>query len=115
MAEPAMTETATTHGEDHNDHGHGDTPSYDDINTPVIVLVGAISAIVTLITIMFVQGLCYHWNNSYLKKRAAQAENMPAVVEIAKQKELLNGGEGLVAIDDAMQKVVATYGKSAGQ
>ena len=109
-----MTETATTHddhGHDDHGHGHGDTPSYDDINTPVIVLVGAISAIVTLITIMFVQGLCYHWNNSYLKKRAAQAENMPAVKQVADQRAQLNGGEGLVAIDDAMQKVVATYGK----
>ena len=38
----------------HDDHGHGEGPSYDDINTPVIVLVGAISAIVTLLTIMFV-------------------------------------------------------------
>ena len=102
--------TETTANDIHDGHGHGEPPSYDDINTPVIVLVGAISAIVTLITIMFVQGLCYHWQNSYLKMRSAKAENMPAVQEIAKQKEMLAGGEGLTSIDDAMKKVVANYG-----
>ena len=101
-----MTDTEHT-----NDHGHDEVPSYDDINTPVIVLVGAISAIVTLITIMFVQGLCYHWQNSYLTRRSKEVENMPAVVEINKQKEVLEGGDGIVPIEDAMKKVVATYGK----
>ncbi len=43
--------TETTANEVHDGHGHGEPPSYDDINTPVIVLVGAIAAIVTLITI----------------------------------------------------------------
>ena len=96
----------------HDSHGH-EAPSYDDINTPVIVLVGAISALVTLITIMFVQGLCYHWQNSYLKKRSAAPENMPAVVNVQKQKELLTGVNGLVSIEDAKQKVIATYGSAA--
>jgi len=59
---------------------------------------------------MFVQGLCYHWQNSYLKERSAKAESMPAVKEIARQKELLAGGDGLVSIDDAMKKVVTAYG-----
>jgi len=104
-----MTDETTNH----NDHGHGDAPSYDDINTPVVVLVGAISAIVTLITIMFVQGLCYQWQNAYLKDRSADPENMPAVKEVVRQKEMLAGGEGLVSIEDAMKKVVTTYGGGA--
>ena len=100
-----------TDSENTIDAGHGghETPSYDDINTPVIVLVGAISALVTLLTIMFVQGLCYHWQNSYLRKRSAEVENMPAVVQIDAQKaELLTAK---VPIQDAMKKVVANYGK----
>ena len=105
-----MTDATHTAEHDH-DVSHSDTPSYDDINTPVIVLVGAISAIVTLITIMFVQGLCYHWQNSFLRMRSDEVENMPAVVEITKQKEVLAGGEGIVPIDEAIKKVVATYGK----
>ena len=104
-----MTDETTKH----DDHGHGEAPSYDDINTPVVVLVGAISAIVTLLTIMFVQGLCYQWQNAYLKDRTAAAENMPAVKEVVRQKKMLAGGEGLVSIEDAMKKVVTTYGGGA--
>lgn len=101
--------TETTHTNDHG-HGHDEPPRYDDINTPVIILVGAISAIVTLITIMFVQGLCYHWQNAFIRQRSTEVENMPAVVEINKQKEVLNGGEGITPIADAMQQVVTKYG-----
>jgi hypothetical protein len=90
-------------------HGGYQPPSYDDINTPVIVLVGAISALVTLLTIMFVQGLCYHWQNSYLKKLSAETENIPAVEQIDRQKEELVTAK--VPIDEAMKKVVASYGK----
>ena len=90
-------------------HAGHEPPSYDDVNTPVIVLVGAVSALVTLLTIMFVQGLCYHWQNSYLERRSAEVENIPAVEQINRQKEELATAE--VPIDKAMQKVVASYGK----
>jgi len=96
-----MTETETA--------GHGETPSYDDINTPVIVLVGAISALVTLLTIMFVQGLCYHWQKSEMLVRESEVENMPAVVQVDRQREELSTAS--VSIEDAMKKVVSTYGK----
>lgn len=100
-----------TDSEHTNQAGHGghETPSYDDVNTPVIVLVGAISTLVTLLTIMFVQGLCYHWQNSYLRKRSDEVENMPAVVQIDEQKEELVTAK--VPIEDAMKKVIASYGK----
>lgn len=104
-----MTESATS-----TDHGH-EVPSYDDINTPVILLVGVISALVTLLTIMFVQGLCYHWQNNYLEKRTNEVENLPAVVQINQQKEALAGNDKIVSIDDAMKKVVATYGKPSSE
>ena len=102
-----MTDSETTHG-----HGR-ELPSYEDLNTPVIVLVGAISAIVTLLTIMFVQGLYYHWKNSYLQKRSEQMGVMPAVVQINDQKATLKSCD--VPIEDAMKKVVANYGKSSNQ
>ena len=88
-----------------------EAPSYDDINTPVIVLVGAISALVTLLTIMFVQGLYYHWQNSYLKQRDAEVVSMPANEQINTQKSLLVSGEGLAPISESMQKIIAKYGK----
>ncbi len=98
------TETQT------DEHGAHETPSYDDINTPVIVLVGAISALVTLLTIMFVQGLCYHLQNSYLQSKSTDAVSMPANKQIAEQKQILSGGDGIVPIDKAMRSVVAKYG-----
>lgn len=86
-------------------------PSYDDVNTPVIVLIGAISAIVTLLSVMFVQGLCYHLQNSFERQRAEQVEFRPSKEVVQAQKKTLEGGDGITAISDAMTKVVSTYGK----
>ena len=88
-----------------------DKPSYDDINTPVIVLVGVISALVTYITIALVQGMCYHWQNSKIQSRSTEVVEMPAVLYINEQKKALAGGDGVVSIDDAMKKVIDEYGK----
>jgi hypothetical protein len=104
-----MTTADSIHDE-HDESSH-EPPSYDDINTPVVVLVGAISALVTLLTIMFVQGMCYHWQNSYIKERSTDAVSMPANQQIETQKAVLAGGEGVVPIDEAMKKIVAKYGK----
>ena len=97
-----MSESKNTHG-----HDHGETPSYDDINTPVIVLVGAISAIVTLVTIMFVQGMCYQWKNSFIRQRSMEPTSSAAVQEVRKQQAELESAP--VAIADAMKQVVAKY------
>lgn len=84
-------------------------PSYDDINTPVVVMVGIISAILTLLAFMFVQGLYYHWGS--------RLSNVPVTVRsgandpIAQQKSLLTGGEGLIPIEQAMEKVADRFGK----
>ena len=86
-------------------------PSYDDVNTPVIILIGAISAIVTLLSVMFVQGLCYHLQNSYERQRAAQVDHRPSREIVEAQKKVLEGGEGITEISEAMTKVVSSYGK----
>ncbi len=104
-----MTTAESLHNK--QDNSSVEPPSYDDVNTPVIVLVGVIRALVTLLTIMFVQGMCYHWQNSYLKEQSSQAVSMPANQQIEKQKAVLAGGDGVIPIDEAMQKVVAKYGK----
>jgi hypothetical protein len=101
-----------SHNNDSNEAGSAvERPSYDDVNTPVIVLIGAISAIVTLLVVMFVQGLCYHLQNSYERQRAAQVEHRPSREVVEAQKKVLDGGDGVIAISDAMTKVVSTYGK----
>ena len=109
-----MTTTEAIHNEltpDSHGHHEHEAPSYDDVNTPVIVLVGAISALITLLIIMFVQGLCYHWQNSYIKTHTTEAVSMPANEQIAQQKSVLAGGDGIVPIDQAMEQVIAKYGK----
>ena len=85
-------------------------PSYDDVNTPVIILIGAISAIVTLLSVMFVQGLCYHLQNSFESHRTSQIEHRPSREIVESQKAVLDGGEGVTAISEAMTKIVSTYG-----
>ena len=106
----ATAENSTETTEHVADHATtGEKPSYDDINVPVIVLVGVISAILTFVTIVAVQGLCYQWQNSKIKDRAVV--NMPARKYIDDQKKILDGGEGITSIDDAMKKVVDEFGK----
>lgn len=95
----------------HNDHHSANTPSYEDINVPVVLLVGVISIILSFLTIWFVQGVYYHWQSSKIKARSTEVVNMPARVEIDAQKAVLNGGEGITSIDDAIQKVVDEFGK----
>lgn len=88
-------------------------PSYDDINTPMVLMVGVIAALVTLITIMFVQGLYYQWEKSQLRARAKELVEMPAVKEINRQKSVLTGGDGVASIDVAMKEVIEKFGKPA--
>lgn len=88
-------------------------PSYDDVNTPLVVFVGVIASLATITVILFVQGLFYHWKKSELRVRADEVEHMPSVVEINQQKKLLEGGDGIASIDVAMKEVIATFGSPA--
>jgi hypothetical protein len=109
-----MTTTETlkdNHGTDAHGHSAREKPSYDDVNTPVIFLVAGISAIVTLLTIMFVQGVYYQWSNSFLRDRDAQGAHTASIATVEAQKKVLEGGEGIVPIEVAMKKVVEQYGK----
>lgn len=85
-----------------------ETPSYDDINTPVVLLVGAISAIVTLITIFLVQGLCYHWQNDYLSRREeAGPTSKRSYQQVQEQKANLTAETNSLSIEEAKSKIVA--------
>ena len=86
-------------------------PSYDDVNTPVIVIIGAISAIVTLLVVMLVQGMCYHLQNRYLTQRTTEVVAMPSRVIMDQQKAAIVSGEGITPIAEAMKQVVSTYNK----
>jgi hypothetical protein len=86
-------------------------PSYDDINTPVIFMVGIISAIVTIVIIAFVQGLCYHWQSSFTAAQDQLYGSSIVKPIIDAQKKDLEGGESRVPITEAMNRIVQKYGK----
>ncbi len=102
------SETATK-----NDLSSGDArnaagrtrPHYDDVNVPVVVLIGIISAVLTFLTIAFVQGLWSYWNAAFVDNSPN-----PAIMEIIdSQKALLtaNPETGRLSIDETM-KTIAT-------
>ncbi len=93
-----------------NGRGH-EKPSYDDINTPAIIIVGFISALFTFLIIAFVQGLYYQWNNSYVRERSTEYVNKPVKKLIDDQKRTLDGDEaaGTISIEKAMEKVLDKY------
>ena len=89
-----------------------DRPSYDDINTPVVIMWGFISAIVTLVTILTLSGVYNVWSASVVKKREGQFVNQPAREQVVKQMAILEGEDGSIPIAEAMSKVVEQYGES---
>lgn len=105
-------ETTTDTNQDSAHDSHHEKPSYDDINTPAIVIVGLISALFTFLIIAFVQGLYYQWNNSYVRERSTDYVNKPVKVLVDAQKQALEGSEeaGTISIEEAMDKVIAKYG-----
>jgi len=95
-----------------SDHNNAEPPAYDDINTSAVILTGVIAAVVTLMTIYFVQGVAGRWQNSVLDQRSqAGPTSMPSYQQVQDQKALLAGGGETKSIDDAMKAVVSKYGK----
>jgi hypothetical protein len=102
--------TTTTHT-DNADHPATGKPSYDDVNTSAIFLVGIISAIVTILIISVVQGLCYHWQSSVTAEQNKKYSSILVKPIIDGQKKILEGGDGVLPITEAMNRVVTKYGK----
>lgn len=100
----------TTNNSSHDSHGR-EKPSYDDINTTAVVVVGLISALFTFLIIAFVQGLYFQWNNSYVRERSTEYVNKPVKKLIDNQKNMLNGTEeGTIPIEEAMELVLDEFG-----
>lgn len=100
---------------DHSAEGHHahEKPSYDDVNIPVVVMVGFISAVLTLVTIFFVQGLCYQWQNSYIRDRSTDYVNRPVKEIVEGQRAMLNGDSaaGVIPVNESMNKIIEEFGK----
>jgi len=109
---------AHSHTTDIASAAHGSSgrakPQYDDINVTVVIMVGIISAIVTFLTVISVQGMAYRLESTYLRAANNEFRRDVAAETIAAQKATLEGGEGgaVVPISQAMDLVVAKYSKS---
>ena len=73
----------------HDDPSNEDTnerqrPRYDDVNVPVVVLVGIVSMVLTFVTIWFVEGVYYQWKNGLV------TNERPTEVEYTIQKEVID-------------------------
>lgn len=86
-------------------------PRYDDINVPVVVMWGVISALITLITILFVSGVYNVCSQAWIDAREGQYVNLPAREQVEEQKSVLSGGEGVVPIAEAKKLVLEKYKK----
>lgn len=115
-----MTSTMTTdqehenrsdsHAED-DSHGGHQRPSYDDVNVPVVVLVGVISMILTFVTIWFVEGVFYQWKNGLVLERSYDVDNTIQTETIAGQTAKLDGveEENITSLESVIDDVVKQY------
>jgi len=87
---------------------------YDDINTPLVAVIGFISAIVIFAIIVGVQALYLSYEQAVIERRESRSPSVEAANLIAEQEARLqrqgwiNREEGRIAIsiDRAMQVVV---------
>ena len=92
-------------------HGGKQRPSYDDVNIPVVVLVGVISMVLTFVTIWFVEGVYYQWNNNLVLERSYEVDNTIQSETIARQVKVLDGVEekGITSLDSVIDGVVGQF------
>ena len=86
-------------------------PSYDDVNVPVVFLVGVISMILTFVTIWFVEGIYYQWKNGLVEQRSYEVSNTLQQETINRQKNVLQGDaeQGITSLDSVIDGVVERY------
>lgn len=110
-----MSETATTatSAADHDADSHASDQGknrYDDIPISGVLYYGAIAVVITILSILFVKGLLNAWTRSFEAKRQAEIIETPASREVAKQKMVLEGGNGTLSIEEASKKALEKFG-----
>lgn len=87
-------------------------PSYDDINTPAIVMVAMISAVITYAIVVLVQGMTYHMEFNMIKERSYGQQHLASVKAIDEQKANLQANDkGRISIEEAMQDTLKQLAK----
>lgn len=67
----------------------GHKASYDDINVPVILMVGFISSVLTFVSIVGVQALYYGYENSEITRKSFDVVNTPKTEIVREQQDKL--------------------------
>ena len=98
-----------------------DKPSYEDLNVPVILLIGAVSAVITYVSIVFVQGLFYQWDSALKAERQYGYSTSPYQEQIDNQQEALTvyrvdkKEKVAIPIGRAMEMVVEKFEKNSAK
>ncbi len=89
-------------------------PSYDDINTSLVVMVGIVSAILTYLSVVVVQAMTYQWDMNMIRKRSYDVQYSKSVDAISVQKEQLAANPSIerLSIEQAMTETVAAFTKN---
>lgn len=101
--------------ESSGEHDHA-KPRYDDVNIPVIFMLGTFSAIMTFVIICFVQGLYYSWNEASVQRDWSSTVITPQEETIVKQTAIRDGfyetkdGSYFVSVDVAAKKLLNSGG-----
>ncbi len=105
--EPAIK---TTEGDEHP------KPRYDDVDIPVIVLLGIFSAIMTFVIICFVQGLYYQWDDIRRQADWRDRNLTPQEQKIVDQRDVRDSffeaddGKIFVSADVGAEMLIAKKG-----
>lgn len=91
------------------------TPSYDDINTSIILMVGIASAIITYLCVVAVQGLTYQMDMNMIRERSHGVQYAKSADAILQQQRQLEANPDIQRIDihQAMADTVARYAQPA--
>lgn len=105
-----MTENVTNANENDQADHHGEKPSYDDVNVPVVVMVAFLSVIFTVVVIAVVQGIYNQWSASFINERQYSVNDTRRDELIESQREKLQAGDnGRTSIEEAMQNTLKEY------
>jgi hypothetical protein len=109
-----MIHIDTSHGAADHAHAVEAKPSYDDINTSLVVMVGIVSAILTYLSVVVVQAMTYQWDMNMIRKRSYDVQYTKSVDAIKVQKEQLEANPSIerLSIEQAMTETVAAFTKN---
>lgn len=95
-----------------NTHSGRERPSYDDVNVPVVILVGVISMVLTFVTIWFVEGIFYQWQNNLVRTVNYDKTNLRQVEVLDAQKAIISNGDAeknIKSVESVVESVLEKY------